>query len=55
MVIIPAEALKAEEQIFLDGMSLAHLADVLGTRLYPAVGFRDIVELLKKEGRSTRQ
>jgi len=55
MVIIPAEALKAEEQIFLDGMSLAHLADVLGTRLYPAAGFRDIVALLKKEGRSTRQ
>ena len=55
MVILPAEALKAEEQIFLDGMSLAHLAAVLGTRLYPALGFRDIVELLKKEGRSTRR
>ncbi len=55
MVIIPAEALKAEEQIFLDGMSLARLANVLGVKIYPAAGFRDIVALLKKEGRSTQR
>ncbi len=55
MVIIPAEALKAEEQIFLDGMSLARLANVLGVKIYPAARFRDIVALLKKEGRSTQR
>jgi len=54
MVIIPAEALKAEEQIFLDGMSLDHLSDVLGTRLSPAMGYKDIVALLKQEERSMR-
>lgn len=50
VVIIPAEALKAEEKIFLDGMSLVQLTRDLGVRIYPASGFKDIVALMKKEG-----
>ncbi len=52
IVIIPAESLKAEEKIFLDGMSIVQLASDLGVRIYPAASFTDIVSLLKKEGMS---
>jgi putative radical SAM enzyme (TIGR03279 family) len=52
MVIIPAEALKAEEKIFLDGMSVAQLASNLGVRICTAADFKDIVSLLRMKGRS---
>jgi putative radical SAM enzyme (TIGR03279 family) len=52
MVIIPAEALKAEEKIFLDGMTMVQLASYLRVRICAAADFKGIVSLLRKKGRS---
>jgi putative radical SAM enzyme (TIGR03279 family) len=55
IVIIPAEALKVEDNIFLDGMSLDGLADFLGVRTFPAASFKEIVTLLSSDKRRAKR
>jgi putative radical SAM enzyme (TIGR03279 family) len=51
LVIVPVDALKEDEQTFLDGMSLDRLGGLLKVRVSPARRFQDILALVKREGR----
>jgi hypothetical protein len=53
VVIVPADALKEDEQVFLDGMSLDRLGELLKVRVFPARRFQDILALAKREGGRT--
>jgi putative radical SAM enzyme (TIGR03279 family) len=53
LVIIPADALKEEEQVFLDGMSLDRLGELLNNKVFPAGRFQDILAVVKRKGRLT--
>lgn len=53
MVLIPAAALNEEETLFLDGMRLEELEAQLGVRVLPVQRLRDILTLMRKEGRRT--
>jgi putative radical SAM enzyme (TIGR03279 family) len=48
LVVIPAEALKDEDDIFLDGMSLGQLRGRFAVPMAPAGSMKDLVALLKK-------
>ncbi len=50
LVVVPAEALRAEDSLFLDGMSLDQLRRRIGTRIVAAPSFRDLIASLKSEG-----
>jgi len=52
MVIIPAEALKEDEPLFLDDMSLEQLEHRLSVRVAPVADFRDVVTLLNGQRRA---
>jgi NifB/MoaA-like Fe-S oxidoreductase len=53
VVIVSADALKEDEQVFLDGMSLDRLGELLKVRVFPARRFQDILALAKREGGRT--
>jgi putative radical SAM enzyme (TIGR03279 family) len=53
LVIVPADALKEDEQVFLDGMRLDRLGELLKVEIFPARRFQDILTLVKTEGRRT--
>ncbi|MGE5174208.1 MAG: DUF512 domain-containing protein [Betaproteobacteria bacterium] len=53
LVVIPSEALKEDENVFLDGMSLEQLGNHLGVRTVPVRTFEDIVALLRRKGRNS--
>jgi putative radical SAM enzyme (TIGR03279 family) len=53
MVFIPEDALKEDDNIFLDGMSLDRLGNLLGVRIYPVRRLRDMLALLRRKGRQT--
>ncbi len=55
LVVIPSEALKEDEKIFLDGMSLDQLGNRLGVRTVPVGSFKDLVTLLRRKGGNTLQ
>ncbi|HET7318453.1 MAG TPA: DUF512 domain-containing protein, partial [Nitrospirota bacterium] len=48
LVVIPSEALKEDDGMFLDGMSLKQLSCRFGVTMAPAGSFRNLVNLLKK-------
>jgi NifB/MoaA-like Fe-S oxidoreductase len=51
MVFLPADSLKEDETIFLDGMSLEQLGNLLGVKIAPIKRLQDILTLLRREGR----
>jgi len=53
VVIVSADALKEDEQVFLDGMSLDRLGELLTVKVFPARRFQDILALAKREGGRT--
>jgi putative radical SAM enzyme (TIGR03279 family) len=48
LVVIPAEALKEDDGMFLDGMSLGQLSSRFAVKMAPAGCLKDLVTLLKK-------
>ncbi len=52
LVVIPSEALNEDKSMFLDGMCLDELQDILKVNIAPAGSFPDLIFLLK-EGRSS--
>ncbi|HWR71567.1 MAG TPA: DUF512 domain-containing protein, partial [Nitrospirota bacterium] len=48
LVVVPANALKEEEDLFLDGMTLIGLEKRLATPVRKAAGFRDIAAILRE-------
>lgn len=52
LVLVPAAALKEEEDVFLDGMSLAQLSRKLSTNVVKVESFRRMIAVLRSEGRS---
>jgi putative radical SAM enzyme (TIGR03279 family) len=48
LVVIPAEALKEDDGVFLDGMSLGQLSCRFAVNMAPAGSLKDLVALLKK-------
>ncbi len=52
LVVIPSEALNDDKSMFLDGMCLDELKDLLKVNIAPAGSFPDLISLLK-EGRSS--
>lgn len=52
-VFVPADSLNEDENTFLDGMSLEHLGSLLGVKVQPIRRLRDILTLLRREGRRT--
>ncbi len=55
LVVVPAEALKEDEGVFLDGMSLEQLSARFGVKMVPVGGIKDLVALLKREGRDRKR
>ncbi len=50
LVLIPANALKEDEDVFLDNMTLEQLERALGVRIVPVEGFREMIGLLRGKG-----
>lgn len=53
MLVIPSNALKEDEDIFLDGMSLKQLERALNVKIVKAGSFRELVDALRSKGRKT--
>jgi putative radical SAM enzyme (TIGR03279 family) len=51
LVLVPADALKEDEDMFLDGMSLERLSRKLSTNVVKVKNFRHMISLLRGEGR----
>jgi NifB/MoaA-like Fe-S oxidoreductase len=52
MLMIPANALKEDEDLFLDGMSLAQVERTLKVKVVPVGSFRDMVDAMRARGRT---
>ncbi len=52
MLMIPSNALKEDEDLFLDGMSLDQVERTLKVKVVPVGSFRDMVDALRGEGRT---
>ena len=50
VVIIPANALKEDEDLFIDGMSLSEMSHKLSIQLVKAEGFQDVVKIVRGSG-----
>jgi len=55
MVFLPADALKEDDNIFLDGMSLERMGNLFGVRIYPVRRLGDMLALLRRKGRRTKR
>jgi putative radical SAM enzyme (TIGR03279 family) len=51
MVLIPANVLREDDNVFLDGMTLEQVQEHLRTTVIKVDSFRDVVEILKARGR----
>jgi putative radical SAM enzyme (TIGR03279 family) len=51
LVLVPAEALREEDDLFLDGMSLGQLSAKLKTAVVKVESFRHMITVLRGEGR----
>ncbi len=51
LVMVPANVLKEDEDVFLDNMTLEQLEQALHVRIVPVEGFREMIGLLRGEGR----
>ncbi len=51
LALVPADALKGDEDVFLDGMTLGHLERSLHVRIEKVESFKDMMELLRGGGR----
>ncbi len=51
IVVVPSNALKEDEDLFLDGMHLAGLEQRLGVKILAAEGFAELVAVLAKGGK----
>jgi putative radical SAM enzyme (TIGR03279 family) len=52
LVVVPSESLNDKQHLFLDGMSLEQLGNRLGVRTLASGSFKELVTLLRREGRS---
>jgi NifB/MoaA-like Fe-S oxidoreductase len=50
LVVIPSEALDDSKRMFLDGMRLEEMVELLKVRIVPAGSFKDLIALLKRKG-----
>jgi len=50
LVLVPADALKEDKDVFLDDMTLEQLGKSLHVRVVKVEGFRHMISLLRKEG-----
>ena len=48
LVMVPAEALKEDEDVFLDGMTLDHVSRQVSTKVVKVTGYRQMVALLRR-------
>jgi hypothetical protein len=53
-VVIPANALKEDEPVFLDNMHISDLEHQLKVRIFQAEHFKELVALLRTTGRQNR-
>ena len=53
LVLVPANALREDDDVFLDGMTLRQLEQSLDVRIVKVGGFRSLINLLGNEGRGT--
>jgi putative radical SAM enzyme (TIGR03279 family) len=51
LVVVPSESLNDKQDLFLDGMSLEQLGNRLGVRTLASGSFKELIALLKREGR----
>jgi putative radical SAM enzyme (TIGR03279 family) len=51
LVLVPANALREDDDVFLDGMTLGQLEQSLAVRTVKVGGFREMIALLRKGGR----
>jgi len=52
MLMIPSNALKEDEDLFLDGMSLDQVGRALKVKVAPVGSFRDMIDALRGKGRT---
>jgi putative radical SAM enzyme (TIGR03279 family) len=52
MLMIPANALKEDEAVFLDGLTLEQVERALKVKVVPVGSFRDMVDALRGKGRT---
>ena len=48
-LLIPRAMLKADEELFLDGMRKSEAEEALGTRIIPVASGEDLVEIIFSE------
>jgi NifB/MoaA-like Fe-S oxidoreductase len=53
LVLVPANALREDDDVFLDGMKLQQLEQSLDVRIVKVEGFSSLIGLLRDEGRGT--
>ena len=55
LLLIPSEALKEDEDVFLDGVTLENLEKKLNVRVRRVGGFGELVNILQEEGERAKK